>query len=236
MKVGRRDFIAGGVAAAAAAGAAGRARRTRRARRVARPRPTYDVAVVGAGLAGLNAATAIRAAGRSVIVLEARDRVGGRNFDHQLAPGKVAELGGEWAGPGQDQVLGAGQGARRRDLRHVLRRATASTTRTDSSRRYSGDIPPANPASLVELEAAIVELNRMAASVPAGAPVDVRRRPRAWDQQTIRDLDHAEPRIRRGAEPGRAGDPRRLRRGGQADLAARPARRRSPASGATSTR
>lgn len=63
-----------------------------------------DVAVVGAGLAGLNAADTIRAAGRSVIVLEARRRVGGRNLDHALG-GSVVELGGEWAGPGQDRVL-----------------------------------------------------------------------------------------------------------------------------------
>jgi monoamine oxidase len=64
-----------------------------------------DVAVVGAGLAGLVAARDLVAAGLSVLLLEARDRVGGRILNHTLANGAVVEVGGQWVGPTQDRVL-----------------------------------------------------------------------------------------------------------------------------------
>jgi monoamine oxidase len=177
----RRELLTGGAVAAGGLASPGTAV-ARRTAQGARHRRTYDVAVVGAGLAGLNAATAIRAAGRSVVVLEARHRVGGRNFDHRLGPGKVAELGGQWAGPGQNKVLG---------LARELGVDTFQTYSTGKSvyysngqlQTYSGDIPPASPASLVEVEAAILEFNRMAASVPADAPWKAPQAG-AWDQQT----------------------------------------------------
>ncbi len=54
-----------------------------------------DVAVVGAGLAGLTAARELGRHGLNVLVLEARDRMGGRVYtDHRL--GRDLELGGNW--------------------------------------------------------------------------------------------------------------------------------------------
>jgi monoamine oxidase len=59
-----------------------------------------DVIVLGAGLAGLSAARDLLGAGADVLVLEARDRVGGRVTQTRLPDGRLVQLGGEVVGPG----------------------------------------------------------------------------------------------------------------------------------------
>ncbi len=64
------------------------------------------VIVVGAGLAGLAAADELHRAGADVVVLEARDRVGGRVWSRTLPNGAVVEMGAEFILPGNDVMLG----------------------------------------------------------------------------------------------------------------------------------
>ncbi|MEU9530425.1 FAD-dependent oxidoreductase [Streptomyces sp. NPDC048210] len=66
---------------------------------------SHDVIVIGAGASGLAAATALHAAGRDVITLEARDRVGGRLLSVSTAhPERALDLGATWFWDGEDRV------------------------------------------------------------------------------------------------------------------------------------
>ena len=55
----------------------------------------FDTVVIGAGIAGLTAARLLAAAGRTVVILEARDRVGGR-VQTDRTDGEVTDLGASW--------------------------------------------------------------------------------------------------------------------------------------------
>ena len=137
---------------------------------MAEPRtPEADVVVVGAGLAGLAAARELAAAGTSVVVLEARERVGGRVLNADVGGGHVVEVGAQWIGPGQDRLAG---------LAAALGVPTFPTHCEGDHviefggrlRRYRGTIPRLNPVVLLDVERAQRRLNALARRVPLDAP------------------------------------------------------------------
>jgi monoamine oxidase len=161
-----------------------------------------DVVVVGAGLAGLSAARALRAASRECVVLEARDRVGGRTLNEPIGGGKIVEIGAQWVGPTQDRVIGL-IGELGLKTFPTYAEGTNLFERAGRIGDYEGTIPKVNPVGLAEVGILLKRLNAMAAKVPPGAPW---RAPKAadWDSQTFESW------IRRNVRTGVARDIMRL--------------------------
>ncbi len=128
-----------------------------------------DLLVVGAGLAGLTAALRAQQAGLSVIVLEARERVGGRLLAAEIGEGEITEVGGQWVGPTQERVLAL------LDELGIGRFPTfdegSSVLELDGRlRQYSGTIPRVGPLVLADIAIARLRLQRLAAKIDPARP------------------------------------------------------------------
>lgn len=109
-----------------------------------------DVIIVGAGLSGLHCAATLRAAGRTVRVLEARSRVGGRTLARDVGRARF-DLGGQWIGPGQDRLAAL---AARLDAKTFPTWEDGDKLLHAGGRlvRYQGLIPRLAPWHLAEIE------------------------------------------------------------------------------------
>jgi monoamine oxidase len=142
-----------------------------------------DAVVVGAGLAGLTAARELQQRGASVIVVEARDRVGGRTLNHDIGDGKVVEVGGQWIGPTQERIAALAQELGVETF-PTYARGDNVLEYGGRVRRYRGTIPRLNPLVLVDFGRAQLRLNRLARRVPLDAPWEARKAAKL-DSQTV---------------------------------------------------
>jgi putrescine oxidase len=128
-----------------------------------------DVVVIGAGASGLTAAYELMKAGHSVVVLEARDRVGGRLWTDTI-DGAMLELGGQWVSPEQDALkatlaeLGLERYSRYREGDSVYVDADGKVT------RFKGEIFPVPPATEKVMVELIEMLDTMVALVDPNRP------------------------------------------------------------------
>lgn len=190
--VSRRRLL--GTSALTAAGAAVAAVPATAARAAAAPRPkaraattaNVDVVIIGGGLSGLAAARDLVAAGKSVVLLEARARAGGRVYNMPLGDGTTSEGGAEFIGPTQDRIAA---------LAKDMGVATFPTYNTGQNVYWRngkrslyatngilGAVPP--DWGVIDLEPALLMINSMAKEITPGEPWT---HPKAeeWDSQTF---------------------------------------------------
>ena len=142
-----------------------------------------DVCIVGAGYAGLTTARRLTQAGKTVAVLEARDRVGGRIWTQQLDSGATVDRGGGWLAP-------------KHDAAHALAREMGVTTYKTHvagkhllvgggrTRTYKGLIPKISPLAVATIALAQWKIDRLSKQVPLEAPWTA---PKAaeWDARSV---------------------------------------------------
>ena len=174
----RRRFLGTGAVAGAGAllgaapGAEAAKRKPKPKKKSTKPKSRRaDYIVVGAGFAGLTAAREIVRAGKSVLVLEARDRVGGRVWNHELGGGEISERGGTFVGPTQDHVVNLAKAYGVETFPTFAEGNNVAIIEGDKS-TYSDSGPtgtaPPDAQTLPELAAVVMQLDEMSKEVPVG--------------------------------------------------------------------
>jgi monoamine oxidase len=144
---------------------------------------TYDVIIVGAGYSGLSAARLLKSAGKKVLVLEARDRVGGRVHTKHFENGQYIDLGAQWIGPTQSRMY------------DLLREFNIPAFKTHDegktilhwggkTKTYKGLIPPLPVPALLSLNNAIKKINRLSRSIDPSCPWAAEKA-NYWDSITL---------------------------------------------------
>jgi monoamine oxidase len=134
----------------------------------------YDVVIIGAGLAGLSAALRLEQAGvSSILILEAKNMLGGRTLNIPVAGGYLAEGGGQWIGPGQTAIYNL-----------MLELSISSFPAYQTGNDVNATTLSA--AEQADYDNALLQLNNLAATVPLADPWNASNAA-AWDNITLED-------------------------------------------------
>jgi monoamine oxidase len=138
-----------------------------------------ETIIVGAGFAGLSAARALIRQGRKVVVLEARDRVGGRVKAAKIA-GCLIDAGGMWVGPTQTRLLDL---IKEYDLHTVPQFETGTNIAEFGGKRLTaqGEAIGFDPQTQQEYDRIIHDMTRLSDQVPLDAP---------WSMAGAEEYDH----------------------------------------------
>lgn len=138
---------------------------------------TYDCIVIGAGIAGLIAARNLQRQGHSVLVIEARNRYGGRMFGEHLTSGQWIDRGGQWVGPTQDRFMAL---LDEYQIRRFPSPAEGKTVLVYDNKRYEfkgffqgfpeGEAPGIDEAQWQDAMTAWARFDELSKSLPSGHP------------------------------------------------------------------
>ncbi len=140
---------------------------------------TYDSVVVGAGVTGLTAAWRLAEAGQDVLVLEARDRVGGR-LRTEAHNGVDFEIGGQWVSPDQDALIALLGELGLETYPRYREGASLYVDRAGVAHRFEGDELPVEERTAKEIDRLIGVLDDLAAAMDPDRP---------WEHPLAAELD-----------------------------------------------